>query len=701
MQEVCIDQEFISSIGIASLIDTVSKFRFESLLTERKIYTGGISGISILPSTYITYEKRIDIRSVGHSLYRYREYTTESAENPNILPSLIMYSRSFRYRNYSKLDIKAVMEVSLTTTMFPDGRREEGASICISLQHKENKGDIDALVSHILGMMYKLKIDKPAIIPMMSSTIAHWRPQIPSYKRLSWMDVSMNLFSQSIIISPPMGERVFYIRSPHGTFLLDGWNRITPIDTNVSSSLTMILGIYSDVFYPTDIYIDKDVDVRTRSYSDRMYMIKEYNLPSIPILENPQTPADFYSFVVGKKSMIIFSPTTTFLWEDIVLVRIYVAAGGIPMALSNNGLTPIASISGLPSHAGDIVEVSKGKVISTSIRPSPMTIARVESLMQLDEDPIRMDDLSGRTCTLFSKYLEKTISLLYSYYASIGVTEILDISSNIGHSYWRTPNITTYAISPTPEIARFVKESSAADEGSQIIGYNWEVDIVDEDLPIVDAVNIIKTAVTIDELDIYSSTSNSFISMMIGDIEYTKIKDHLISWDWNLDSEYSLSEELLPIDKKCIEHLTLYIWRKKKIRPETVRLIYTPIRQGIISKLESPYGTLYRIGTAGSTTSGTDDSLLESIYTASSPQFRRMDKIGKTLYVLSNRIPRLDVPLYIIPPDSWSMYKVEGSHTYIYNDATPRDKGIVLFKNKGHWEPLAKRSLSGELVYIW
>lgn len=670
-----------------------------------RVYTGGVSGISILPSPEVRYERRIETRSTGYPTYKYREFETRREDPPTQSPSVTIYARNFSYNNYmTTLDMGSILSVSLTNTIYADGRSEEGASVCVTMTRRERKEDIDALVGGILRIMNKEMVDKPSItIPLMSSTIAKWRLRIPTYKRLSWMNISMDIFRQSIMVSPPKGERVIYVRSVHGSFLLDDWNRITPLDTTSYSSLLVLSGTYSDTFYPVDVIIDKEVDVRSYPYRERLAIMRRYDLPNIPILENPNTPTDFYSFVVGKSSMIIFSPDGPYLWQDIVPVRVFIGAGGIPLALDKDTLQAVTvNVANPSSHIGDMVEVSKGRVIERSQRPTPMTVTRITSLIQLEEDPITMEDLSGRTCALFTKYVEKVLSLLYSYYSRLGVTGVLDVSRDVGHSYWRTSGITTYAISDRKDMQRFMRESGAIEDNGVIVGDDWEVDDIDiGSVPLVEAVDIVKVPVSIEDLNIYSATATSLLSMMVTESEYVRTRDYLSSWGWTLDSEYRLSEELLPLNPNCMEPLILYTWRRTSRRPETIRLVYNPIAQGSVSKITSPYGDLYRTGTAGAITSGSDNSLLESIYTSIDPSFRRRDKIGKTLYIFSNPTPKLNVPLYLIPPDSWSMYQTSGGTTLVYDDLTPRPPGIVIFKNKGHWEPLAKRSVTGDLVYIW
>lgn len=695
MQEICFNNELISSIGIARLI---TKGYYETHIVDKRIYAGGITSTTVLPSTEIRYEREKEIRSMGHALYRYREYITEEVPPPSISPSLTIYMRSYKYKNNGY-----IMVVSLTTTVYPNNIRVEGGSICIILEGREKKEDMDRIVLDTLYKMYKISLDRPSItIDSMISSVSRWKLHLPSYRRLRWIDISMSLFRQSVMVDIPIGKRVFYIRSPSGTFMIDEWNRTTPIDT-ATNSLSILIGIYNTVFHPIDIWVDKDVDIRTYSYEDKIPIIRGYGL-SLVTLVHPNTPNDFYSFVIGKESMAIFSPTTTYIWESHIHERVYIGAGGIPMVLDGMRLESIPiTIDKSNMFIGEMVYVYKKKILSISEKAAPMTRDRVSSLLQEESDIISMDDLSGRTCTLFSKHIEKIIFFLYSYYRSMGITSVLDISSDIGHSYWRTSGITTYAMTDTPSIEKFKSEYEIESDGNSIFWDNWDVEIVSSigSVPMVQATDIIRTSVTVDQLDAYSSISSTFVSMMSTDDQYRRLKDHMEKWGWYIDTEYKIEEELLPLDPTCTQPLSLYIWKRYKEFPEVIRLVYTPVQQGIISKVESPYGTLYREGTAGSTTSGRDDSLIESIYLASSPEYRRKDKIGKVLYVLSHREPKIHTPLYLIPPDSWDMYYTQGSRTYIYNYQTPRVPGIVLFKNKGHWEPLAKKNVSGQLQYIW
>lgn len=51
----------------------------------------------------------------------------------------------------------------------------------------------------------------------------------------------------------------------------------------------------------------------------------------------------------------------------------------------------------------------------------------------------------------------------------------------------------------------------------------------------------------------------------------------------------------------------------------------------------------------------------------------------------------------MIPEISWNIV----SPTLMYPIGVPHPPGIVLFENNGHWEPLARKNIKGELQYIW
>lgn len=695
MQEICVDSDLVSLVGIYALIDKLSKYKHDVQLIRRDTYTEGISGITVLPSTDTRYERLTTTRTSIQRLYRYREYILESANRPSTPPSITTYERIYKY-DASKVTIIGYIIVTLSTTIHV-GRREEGGSVCISLPPKsrERREDIELAINNILSLMYK-------IIPTstMSSIVSRWRLHIPNYRRLTWSDISLDLFRSSVLVDVVPGYRVYYVRSPHGTFLVDEWNKITSISDDKYRSIDIIYGTYDTTFHPIDMYVHDDIDVSSRPYEERISMIG-MDIPTM--LMRPSTPTDLYSFVIGRQSMIIFSNDSIYLWESTPTIRVYVGGSGTSLSLDDTDLTPI-NIGTFPGHIGEMIEVSGGKVIGTSTRPTPMSMSRINRLLSIEEDPISTDDLSGRTCKLYDKYVEKMMKYVYLYYRDMRATSIIDISNKIGHSYWATSTITTYSIgTSSKDIEKYVRESNGTIEGSSILGDDWQVDIVSSvaDVPSTDALVIVRTIPTIDELSTYTAISISYVCMVVDHGTYERVRDSMERWGWTLDSNVPIDVDLPPLDPNCIVPLSIYMWKYKTMRAETVRLVYPPIHPGTISKIESPYGTLYRIGTSGPTTGSNDMSLLESIYIATSIQFRNMDKVAKILYILSHREPKIDVPLYLIPEDSWSMYQVVGNETLIYDYMTSRREGIVIFKNNRHWEPLAKKDVRGDLMYIW
>lgn len=693
------------------LVDNlIKKINYNTGILERRIYSGDITGTRHLPSPSITYVREKEIRSTGYAMYRYREYETERVNEPIGIPSQTRYERWYEFQNYYKgVDLGTTLVVTFSTTVFPDGNRREGGSICMRLKRREERSHIDLLVVTIVGIMNGFEKDNIlSVVIGMSSAIRKWRLEIPSSSVLEWKDVSMESFRDCTIVEPRQGRTVLYVFSPSGTFLLDS-GLITPIDVKISSSLGVLVGRYDGTtFYPYDTLIREGVSVSGYTYPERLDMISSFDLTPPPSISRPQTPDDFFAFAIGKKELLFYSPKNTYSWTSTLTTRILIGEGGVPLGLESDNLVPVkASVKDSLRDVGNMVNVLEGKVVSVDMfNPAPMKKGRIDQI--LSSDSITSDSLTGRNCVLYYKYIERVLSLLYSFYSTRGVKSVLDLSSGLDHMYWTASNLTTYALSDSSDRRVFVARSGGIPDENSVIGEGWDVefvtnDSIGEDITSVEATDIFRTSPSLDDLDTYVSLSTKYVSFISTNREHRDRSVIMSNWGWEVETELRLDqEELLPVDESCREDLTLYIWRQKERRPESIRLIYNPVAVGVSSSIESPYGALSRVGTLGSTTSGRDDSFIHALLTAHSPEYRRMDKVGKTIYALRNRNNlRINVPIYLIPKDSWKMYLITRDGTYVYDIDVPRPKGIVLFVNKGHWEPLARRGIDNSLNYIW
>lgn len=124
------------------------------------------------------------------------------------------------------------------------------------------------------------------------------------------------------------------------------------------------------------------------------------------------------------------------------------------------------------------------------------------------------------------------------------------------------------------------------------------------------------------------------------------------------------------------------VLKRIRIGDTIVRQIYRPLPVGQQEQIDTPYGPLIRVGVM----SGIGHAILQ----ATDPDYRSASNVGKSIYVSS--LPNdwePDVTVYLIPEDGWARhYHTNGS-------------GITLFRNMGHWEPLARRNLDGSLNYMW
>lgn len=176
---------------------------------------------------------------------------------------------------------------------------------------------------------------------------------------------------------------------------------------------------------------------------------------------------------------------------------------------------------------------------------------------------------------------------------------------------------------------------------------------------------------------------------------------------WIPDIDMYLTQEKLLGQEEARYSSTqrLLILRHAITSSTVVRKIYTPLLPGKTSPIQdSPWGYLIRVGTLGDK----DTSFVHSLLEATDERYRSLDNISKTLLVSgkSNQIIRdillRDIPIYIIPSNTWNMYlKVEDTVETYTHPSTQRVPGIVLMNNKDHWEPLIKRTIGEDYQYIW
>lgn len=115
-------------------------------------------------------------------------------------------------------------------------------------------------------------------------------------------------------------------------------------------------------------------------------------------------------------------------------------------------------------------------------------------------------------------------------------------------------------------------------------------------------------------------------------------------------------------------------------------------------KLNTPYGNCVCIGSLYRTCVFDDDvSWKHAIAYATNNEYRNLDIVSKALYNVD--IP-INIPIYMIEPDSWNMLYTENNITYRYSYySKDRPKGIVLIHNE-KWDVLARIKDYRE-IYIW
>jgi len=201
---------------------------------------------------------------------------------------------------------------------------------------------------------------------------------------------------------------------------------------------------------------------------------------------------------------------------------------------------------------------------------------------------------------------------------------------------------------------------------------------------------------------INSSTVSEGQEENILDIE--NILDMYSKIGWRPDIDMYLTQEKLMGKEEYMYSSAqrLIIMRRVYTSGHTIRKIYKPLVAGKIENIDSPWGNVLRIGTLGT---DSDSSFTHSLLQSYDSSYRVLDNISKTIYASSRRntvmrdILRRDIPIYMIPHNSWNMNDAQ----YIYQPQANRKPGIVIINNEGHWESLGKRVIgdSNAIQYIW
>lgn len=173
--------------------------------------------------------------------------------------------------------------------------------------------------------------------------------------------------------------------------------------------------------------------------------------------------------------------------------------------------------------------------------------------------------------------------------------------------------------------------------------------------------------------------------------------------DMFLTGERLLGEE----ERKYSSAQRLLILRKQADTNTVIRRIYTPLAVSVTEDIVSPWGNVVRVGTLGTSSLGQDLSFVHAILQATDERYRSASTVSKAIYAQQARdiLSSLPVPMYLIPETEWNMYSRNESGALLYpatlGTRIEREPGIILFRNRGHWEPLAKRDISGNLRYVW
>lgn len=193
-----------------------------------------------------------------------------------------------------------------------------------------------------------------------------------------------------------------------------------------------------------------------------------------------------------------------------------------------------------------------------------------------------------------------------------------------------------------------------------------------------------------------------------GLVDVSELISSLQGIGWSVDTDIYLDNERLLGQEEMMYSSAqrLLIFRSRTVTSEVVRRIYQPLVPSNIDTIASPWGQVVRIGVpAVASVGGPNISQSAAILQATDQQFRNLDTIAKTIramqYMRSRQQP--NVPVYLIPQDTWNMYRREDEDVLVYRalSGVVREPGVVLIQNRGQWEPLAKRDINGNLTYVW
>lgn len=203
-----------------------------------------------------------------------------------------------------------------------------------------------------------------------------------------------------------------------------------------------------------------------------------------------------------------------------------------------------------------------------------------------------------------------------------------------------------------------------------------------------------------------------------GLVDVSVLLDVLRSSGWVPDVDMFLTQEKLMGQEESMYSSAqrLLILKKASTANYVIRNIYRPLLPGTTSVIEdSPWGTVTRVGVLGQGINiDNDKSFTHAILQATSPSYRSLDNISKTIMATGKDIRVVQdliqsgTPLYAIPSSNWNMYMkpfTNGDVVDIFpaigGAQIKRVPGVVLIENQGHWEPLAKKLIGEEYQYIW
>ena len=196
-----------------------------------------------------------------------------------------------------------------------------------------------------------------------------------------------------------------------------------------------------------------------------------------------------------------------------------------------------------------------------------------------------------------------------------------------------------------------------------------------------------------------TATANAQVENLV-DVDV--LINFMLNYSWVVDYDSFLDKELL-MGHDAFEYSKaqrLLVFRYGYQANGYERVIYGTLGTDERESIDTPYGTLIRVGVESSILDP-NASFYHSILYVTDPEYRRMSAISKRLRVFKMKGECPPLPVYAIPPDSWKMVSMEGGRIYEYNQFSDRQKGIVMFKNEGMWEPLIKTDIYGKDVYIW